>query len=46
MAGKKSKYELEIMIAGETDRSLGASIKRARKEIDVWKNMPVCQHRK
>lgn len=34
MAGKKSKYELEIMIAGETDRSLGASIKRARKEID------------
>ena len=34
MADKKKKYELEIMIAGGTDRSLEASIRRARKEID------------
>lgn len=34
MADKKSRYELEIMIAGGTDRSLEASIKKARKELN------------
>lgn len=35
MAGKKGKYELEIMISGETDRSLAASVQKARKELDA-----------
>ncbi len=34
LAGKKNKYELEIMIAGGTDPSLGSAIKKARREID------------
>lgn len=33
MAGKKGKYELEIMIAGTTDKSLEAAIKKARGEL-------------
>lgn len=33
VAGKKGKYELEIMIAGTTDKSLEAAIKKARGEL-------------
>ena len=30
----KGKYQLEIMISGETDQSLNASIRKARSELD------------
>lgn len=33
MAGR-GKYQLEIMISGETDQSLNASIRKARNELD------------
>ena len=34
MASGKKNYELEIVISGGTDASLGSSIQKARKEID------------
>lgn len=35
MAGKKGKHELEIIISGNTDKSLSSSIRKARKELNA-----------